>query len=134
MSSAVIQPLREPEGVPFSADVLRLDPSETIETIARAMRDQVQRRLRRRGIVLGLSGGIDSSVAAALAVSALGPRNVLGLLMPERDSDPDSLRLGRLMAEAVGIETVVEDIGPILSAAGCYARRDAFIRRLVPEF
>jgi len=134
MSSAVIQPLREPEGVPFSADVLRLDPSETIETIARAMRDQVQRRLRRRGIVLGLSGGIDSSVAAALAVSALGPRNVLGLLMPERDSDPDSLRLGRLMAEDVGIETVVEDIGPILSAAGCYARRDAFIRRLVPEF
>ena len=98
------------------------------------MQEQVLRQLRRRGIVLGLSGGIDSSVSAALAVAAVGAKKVLGVLMPERDSDPDSLRLGHLVADSLGIETVTEDIAPILDAAGCYERRDEFIRRLVPEF
>jgi NAD+ synthase len=116
------------------ADWLHLDATAEVERIASAVRDQVQRRLRKRGIVLGLSGGIDSSVTAALAVAALGPRNVLGVLMPERDSDPDSLRLGGLVADRLGIETVTEDIAPILTAAGCYERRDACIRRIVPEF
>ena len=73
-----------------------------------------------------------SSVSAALAVSAFGAKRVLGVLMPERDSDPDSLRLGHLVADSLGIETVIEDIAPILEAAGCYRRRDDFIRKLVP--
>jgi NAD+ synthase len=115
-------------------DWLRLDAAVETARIAGAMRDQVLRRLKRRGIVLGLSGGIDSSVSAALAVAALGAKMVLGVMMPERDSDPDSLRLGSLVADTLGIETVTEDIAPILEAAGCYQRRDAFIRRLVPEF
>jgi len=91
-------------------------------------------RLRKRGVVLGLSGGVDSSVTAALCAEALGPANVVAVLMPEKDSDPESLSLGRLMADALGIRHVVEDIEPILSAAGCYRRRDDFIRKLVPEF
>jgi NAD+ synthase len=98
------------------------------------MHEQVLRQLRRRGIVLGLSGGIDSSVSAALAVAAVGAKKVLGVLMPERDSDPDSLHLGHLVADSLGIEAVVEDIAPILEASGCYQRRDEFIRRLVPGF
>ncbi len=117
-----------------AGDWLRLDAAVETARIAGAMRDQVLRRLKRRGIVLGLSGGIDSSVSAALAVAALGPKMVLGVMMPERDSDPDSLRLGRLVADTLGIETVTEDIAPILDAAGCYQRRDEFIRRLVPDF
>lgn len=116
------------------ADWLRFDAEAEVFRIAGAMRDQVLRQLRRRGIVLGLSGGIDSSVSAALAVAAVGANKVLGLLMPERDSDPESRRLGLMLAESLGIETVVEDIAPILAAAGCYRRRDEFIRRLVPEF
>ncbi|TKB31429.1 MAG: NAD(+) synthase, partial [Mesorhizobium sp.] len=89
---------------------------------------------RKRGLVLGLSGGIDSSVSVALAARAVGPKNVLCLFMPESDSDPESLRLGRLVAETFGVEAVTEDIGPILRAMGCYKRRDAFIRELVPEY
>jgi NAD+ synthase len=119
---------------PFSADALRLDAAAEAARISAAMREQVFKRLRRRGVVLGLSGGIDSSVCAALSVAALGAQNVLAVLMPEKDSDPDSLRLGKLLAEQLGVRHVTEDIADILSAAGCYRRRDDCIRRLVPEF
>ncbi|HEU4370266.1 MAG TPA: NAD(+) synthase [Methylomirabilota bacterium] len=118
----------------LSADVLSLDPARATERIAAAVREQVTRQLRRKGVVLGLSGGIDSSVAAALCARALGPTRVLGLLMPEADSSPDSTRLGRLVAERLGIEWVLEDVGPILTAAGCYRRRDDALRAVVPEY
>src|ERR1700737_771560 len=83
---------------------------------------------------VGLSGGIDSSVVAALAARALGKDRVLGLSMPERDCSSDSLRLGRHVAEACGIECIVEDITPILEAAGCYARQIEAIRSVFPEY
>jgi NAD+ synthase len=118
----------------FSAEALHIDAAAETHRIAGTIRSEILKRLRRRGAVVGLSGGIDSSVCAALCVEALGAGNVLAVLMPEKDSDPDSLRLGKTMAQALRIEHVVEDIAPILTAAGCYERRDAFIRRLVPEF
>jgi NAD+ synthase len=118
----------------FSAEALRIDPAAVTEQITAAIREQVLRTLRKRGVVLGLSGGIDSSVTAALCARALGPAKVFAVLMPERESDPESLRLGRLMVEALGIASAVEDIAPILAAAGCYRRRDDFIRSLVPAF
>lgn len=117
----------------FSKEALRLDAADETRVIVTTLRDQL-RRLRRRGIVVGLSGGIDSSVTAALSVAAVGPERVLGLFMPEYDSDPESLRLGKLVAGALGIQSVLEDIGPILKASGCYARRDAAIRRIFPDF
>ncbi len=132
-----ISPRETFKGVPATPadnDWLAFDATAEVARIGEAIREQVLRRLRRRGIVLGLSGGIDSSVSAALAVAALGAKKVFCVLMPERDSDPDSLRLGRLVADTLGVETVTEDIAPILYAAGCYERRDAFIRRLVPNF
>lgn len=118
----------------FSAETLKLDAGAEADRIAQSIREQVIRRLRRRGVVLGLSGGIDSSVTAALCVEALGADHVFGLLMPEKDSDSESLRLGQLVADTFSIRTVVEDIEPMLTAAGCYRRRDDLIRRLVPEF
>lgn len=120
--------------VSFSADVLRVDAEAVVAQIGETLREQVFRRLRRRGVVLGLSGGIDSSVTASLCVKALGANRVLGVLMPEEDSDPESLRLGHLVAESLGIEAVVEDIAPLLKMAGCYTRRDGFIRQVVPEY
>jgi NAD+ synthase len=120
--------------VPFSAAALALDAEAEASRIAMLMREQVLHRLRRRGVVLGLSGGVDSSVTAALAVRALGPKRVFAVLMPEGESEPESLVLGRRMAEHLGIAHVVEDIGPALTALGCYARRDALIRHVVPGF
>lgn len=118
---------------PFSAETLVLDAKSEVDRIVAALRAQL-RVMRRRGFVLGLSGGIDSSVCAALAVRAVGPGNVVGLFMPENDSDPESQRLGQLVADTFGIEGEIENIGPILEATGCYARRDAFIREAVPEY
>jgi NAD+ synthase len=113
---------------------LTLDAAAEIDRIAATLRAQVLKQLRRKGVVVGLSGGIDSTVVAALAVKAFGPGNVLGIYMPEEDSDPDSLRLGRQVAEWLGIDTVLEDISPMLIGAGCYRRRDEFIRRVFPEY
>lgn len=126
---------RTSEAAPaFSAETLRIDAAAEAQRIRVAIRGQVSRRLRRRGIVVGLSGGIDSSVTAALCASALGPERVFAVLMPERDSDPDSLRLGLEVAARLGIRGEVENIEPILAAAGCYRRRDELVRRLVPAF
>jgi len=118
----------------FNVATLAIDPEVEAARIAAALRNQLTGTLRRRGLVLGLSGGVDSSVSAALAVRAVGAKNVFALFMPEDDSDPESLRLGRLVAETFGIAAVVENIGPTLKAMGCYERRDAFIRQLVPEY
>ncbi|WP_404820896.1 NAD(+) synthase [Pseudorhizobium pelagicum] len=118
----------------FSAASLHLDTEAEIERICGWIRETVIKDLRKRGVVLGLSGGIDSSVTAALCARALGPGKVTGIFMPEHDSDPESLRLGQALAAATGVETVLEDIGPSLAAMGCYTRRDGFIRQIVPEF
>jgi NAD+ synthase len=117
----------------FSKDVLRLDAKKEVERIGEAIRTQI-RDLRRRGAVVGVSGGIDSSVCAALCATALGPERVFGVFMPEADSDPESLRLGRLLTDKFKVPAVVEDIKPALEAAGCYRRRDEFVKQVVPEF
>lgn len=116
------------------SEALCLNTDQAIAQITTALREQTFRQLRRRGVVLGLSGGIDSSVTAALCVSALGPERVLGLFMPEEDSDPESLRLGQLLADSLHIETVLENIGPVLRAMHCYHRRDESIRKVFPEY
>ena len=113
---------------------LALDPAEATRLIVDALRDQVGETLKRRGLVVGMSGGVDSSLCAALAVRALGPKRVFGLFMPEHDSDPTSLALATSLARQLEIESVVEDIAPTLEACGCYRRRDEAIRRLVPDF
>ena len=122
------------EAAKMSADVLELDTAAEIERISSTIREQVGRKLRRRGAVLGVSGGIDSSVCLALCAKAFGPQGVLAILMPETDSDPESLRLGKLVAGHFGVTHVVEDIAPMLRGAGCYQRRDDFIRQVFPEF
>jgi NAD+ synthase len=118
----------------FDRDVLRLEPAAAVAAIGKAIREQVHERLRRRGAVVGVSGGIDSSVVAALCARALGPERVLALQLPERDSGADALRLGRALGEAIGVETRVEDIDPVLAGAGCYERQDEAIRMVFPDY
>jgi NAD+ synthase len=118
----------------FSRDVLKLDAAATCTRIEQAIREQVRQKLRRRGAVVGMSGGVDSSVVAALCARALGRDRVQGLFMPERDSSDDALRLGRMVAEQLGIPTKVENIAPTLAAIGCYDRQNEAIRTVFPEY
>lgn len=119
---------------PFSADVLKLDAEREIIRITDSIRRTVGEQFKRKGAVVGLSGGIDSSVVAALCVRALGKGRVLGIFMPEADSSDDSLTFGRLVADALGIQALVEDISPILKGAGCYRRRDEAIKAVIPHY
>ena len=118
----------------FSREVLRVDPRQVAEQIETTIRRVVLGDLRRRGAVIGISGGIDSSVVATLCTRALGRERVVGLLMPERDSSSDALRLGRMVAEQLGIQCVVEDISGTLAALGCYDRQIEAIRLVFPEY
>src|SRR5688500_14434798 len=104
----------------FSADVLKLDFEKEAQRVDSFLRDNVVRRFKRKGVVVGLSGGIDSSVSVALSVRALGKDRVFGLLMPERDSSGETLGLSRGLAEWLGIQYAHEDITEILEASGCY--------------
>jgi NAD+ synthase len=118
----------------FTRHSLDINPELETERIVQALRQHVHQTLRRRGGVLGISGGVDSSVVLALCARAFGPDNVTALLLPEKDSDPESERLGRLVAGHFGVEPVLEVITPVLDGFGCYPRRDEAIRRLFPEY
>ena len=118
----------------FNKDVLKLNPAAEADRITETLREQVLGRLRRRGAVVGISGGLDSSVVAALCARAFGKEKVLGLFMPEHHSSDDSLVLGRMLAGHFGIEAVVEDIAPTLESLGCYRRQVEAIRTVVPGY
>ena len=117
----------------FSDNVLEIDARTVATTIEEGIRQQVG-SLRRRGIVVGLSGGIDSSVVTVLAARALGPSRVLALLMPERSSSPDSAMLGKELTDKFSIPVLTEDLSEILEAAGCYRRQMEAIRTVFPEY
>jgi NAD+ synthase len=94
----------------------------------------VSKDLKRRGLIVALSGGIDSSCVAGLAAKALGPNHVFGLHMPERDSSDETLPLSQSVSDAFGFDSVVEDLTPILESVRCYEWRDDAIRSVIPEF
>jgi NAD+ synthase len=118
----------------FNRDVLKIDPAAETERLVNWLQHNVHQVLRRYGAVVGISGGVDSSTVFALCVSAFGADKVAAVMMPEKDSDPESETLARQLAAHFGVEPVLENITPVLEGFGCYPRRDEAIRRLFPEF
>ncbi len=118
----------------IEAGVLELNYGREADLIAQRLRDIVSRELHRRGLVVAISGGIDSSVSAALAVRALGPDRVYALILPERDSSDDSAVRAGILAEHLGIRAETFDIAPTLEAIGCYRWRDEAVRSIIPEY
>ena len=116
------------------SDILTLDAAAEVDRLSEGLRHGILTAFRKRGAVVGCSGGVDSSVVLALCVRALGPERVLAVLMPERESSPDSLTLAGSWAAQLGVETVIEDITPALEASGCYRRRDEAIARVFPGY
>lgn len=118
----------------LDSGVFALNLAAEADRICSWIVDSLARQLHRRGMVVAISGGIDSSVCAALAVRALGPARVLGLLLPERDSSAFSLQRGQQLAGHLSIAAELHDIAPALEALGCYRERDAAIRRVFPDY
>lgn len=118
---------------PFGPDSLAIDlPAET-ERISECIR-QYLTATKRKGAVVALSGGIDSSVTAALCVRALGSKRVFGLHMPERASSPETIQLSRSVSDTFGFDSALEEIADPLDAAGCYRRYDESVRKVVPQY
>lgn len=118
----------------LTPSVLDIDAAAVAEALVSGTRTAVFETLGRKGISLGVSGGIDSATVLMLAARAVGPENVVALAMPERESSGASLELAKELCEVAGVELIVEDITSTLEAAGCYRRRDEAIRELVPEY
>jgi len=118
---------------PFGPASLQIDPEAETARVSASLAAYLAQS-KRRGVVVALSGGIDSSTVAALCVAALGKDRVFGLHMPERESSSDTIVLSRLLADSLGIDSVFEEISPILEGAGCYRRRDDAIRKVCPRY
>ena len=122
------------QSMEFTEENLKLDPEKERARICTFIRDSVVRILKKTGTIVAVSGGIDSSTTAALCVQALGADHVFGLMLPERDSDPDSLAYGKLLIDHLGIAYETVDIEPILEAMGCYRYRNEAIGELFPHY
>ncbi len=120
---------------PFSKDILHLDNiDEVIDMICQKLKEDVYKRFRRYGGVIGISGGIDSSVTLALSAKAFGPEKLLAIMLPETDSSPESELLARELANKFGVKSIVENISGALDGFGCYRRRDEAVKNVIPEF
>jgi len=120
--------------VRFSKEVLEIDASRETGRIGEFIREMTFKNFKRKGAVIGLSGGIDSAVIAELSGLALGRERVLGLLLPEKESDPLSLSYGLKQAAKMGIDLIKVEITENLEALGVYEKRNAVIKNIFPEF
>ena len=118
----------------FGRQSLAIDVAQETERLVEELRRSVHETLHRQGAVVGISGGIDSSLVLALCAKAFGPEHVIGVLLPEQESSPESAELAHLLAAQYGVPTVTEDITGALEGAGCYRRRDEAIKRIFPDF
>jgi NAD+ synthase len=118
----------------FDRNALVLDVEKEARQIVDGLRRSVHQTLRRQGAVVGISGGIDSSVVLALCARAFDPQRVVGVLLPEKESSPDSAVLAQKLAKHYDVQTVTEDITAALEGLGCYRRRDEAIARVFPEY
>lgn len=118
----------------FTMDSIFLDANKETERLINALKDTVAFKLKKRGAIVGVSGGIDSSVVLALCAKTFGPEKVLAIMMPERDSSPESKELATLLCEKFKVPYILEDITDAVNGFGCYQRRDEAVKRVFPEY
>ncbi len=118
----------------FDRSVLDFDAEKVAGQLVDFIREQVTGVFRRKGIIIGLSGGIDSTVAAALSVRALGADRVFGVLLPEKDSDPVSREYGSSVAAEIGIACEEVEITPMVEAFGVYDVRNTIVRKYFSDY
>ena len=117
----------------FSKEVLSLDYERELAGTKDFIQEQVFVHFKRKGAVVGLSGGIDSAVIAELCVRALGKDKVLGVILPEKESNPISAQYGMKQADKMGIRTITVEITAYLEALGVYKKRNDVIKTIFPQ-
>ena len=95
---------------------------------------QVYDNFRKRGIVVGISGGIDSAISAKLCCNAVGKENVLGIILPEKESNPQSQEFAKKYCEKLGIKYEIEDITSILDSSEIYQTREKIVKKYFPDY
>ena len=118
----------------FSKEILKLEPEREVKKITEQIRSLLSKKIKRRGLVVALSGGIDSSVSLGLAVKAIGPERVFSLLMPEHHSSNETLDLSTSVADTFNVDRAHENISGILESLGFYKRYDEAVRQAIPEY
>jgi len=118
----------------FNLDVLKIEPFQEIEKLSKFVVNQVNVVFRRKGVIVGLSGGIDSACMASVAANAMGKEKVIGLVLPEKESNPISREYAIKDAQALGIEFREIDMTPTVDSVVSYSWRDKFIQKLIPEY
>jgi NH3-dependent NAD+ synthetase len=110
------------------------DAQREAERLINWITETTRTTFNREGAVVGVSGGVDSSTVLYLLAKALGPERVVALIMPDRDSSPDSANLALTMTSELGVEAKQVDLTAALAAMGCYEARDSAIKHAVPGF
>ena len=110
------------------------DLETTVNSITDFIKNEVFEKFQKSGAVLGLSGGIDSAVTCGLCVKSLNPEKILGLIMPERESDPQSQETAENVGKEFNIETKVVDITSILESFGVYEKKENIVKEKFPDF
>ena len=119
----------------FTKNILQIKDIENLtKSLQNFIHKQTFEKFRKRGIVIGISGGIDSAVSAKLACDSVGKENVLGLIMPEKESNPESKELAKKLCEKLDIKFVIDDITQILDSSSVYKTREEIIQKLFPDF
>ena len=106
----------------------------TIENITNFIENEVFEIYQKKGVVIGLSGGIDSAITAALCTKSIGSEKILGLILPEKESDVNSKNLALQIAEKYNIETKSIDITNILESFGVYENKEKIVKEKFPNY
>ncbi len=117
----------------FNLDVLKIDPVQELDKLSEFIVGQMN-AFRKKGVIVGLSGGIDSACIAAVAVHAIGKEKVIGLVLPESESNPISSEYAIKHAQALGIEHRQIDITSTVDSIVKYKWRDEFLQKMIPEY
>lgn len=110
------------------------DIDESINKICNFIKDEIFNKFQRTGAILGLSGGVDSAVTAALCARSIGSDKIRGLILPEKESNPTSITHAKKVAEKYNIKSETIDITPILESFGVYQNKERIIREKFPDF
>ena len=120
--------------MPALKNLININSESTAQKLSEKMQRFVLSNLQKRGAVIGISGGIDSSVCLALSIKSFGAKRVVGISIPETESNPESIELARELCNNFGIKFIIEDISEALSGFKTYKRRDEAIKNIFPEY